>query len=126
MNMKKNGFTLLELIVTISLVAVVGVVISANVLGMFSDQEDQDYEEFVKKIEESACMYVETSFDSTKRSNCKRNGCMVTIDDIISKGYIADDLVDPSTGEKVINNKNKYKVNVTWPNDVKTCKMVGR
>lgn len=122
--MKKNGFTLIELIVTIGLVAVMGVVISVNVLGLFSDQEDQEYNTFIKDLEESACMYVETAFTTEERSDCRKNGCTITIDMLLKKGYIEDSLVDPSTGEKVVNNKNKYKVTVAWQNNVKQCKIV--
>jgi hypothetical protein len=104
---------------------IIGLVISNNVVGLFSQQEDKEYDEFVKKIEDSACMYVETVWDSTTRSNCKAsNKCTVTIDELITKGYIDDNLKDPSTAEYVTDNKDAYKVNVTWDkNNIKECKI---
>ena len=121
--MKKNGFTLIELIITIGLLALIGTVIAVNVMGMFSEQEDLDYEAFVREIEDSACMYVETAFSSDERTNCRRNTCIVTVDMLLAKGYISDDLVDPSTGELVIVNQDKYRVKVSWPGNVKTCEI---
>lgn len=126
--MKKNGFTLMELLVTIGLMALIGVVIGTNMLGLFSNEEDKDYENFKTKIEEAACIYVETASlteDGFDRSNCRQNGCTITINQLISKGYIADDLKDPSTGENVTLHADNYKVNVTWVNNEKTCSMAG-
>lgn len=123
--MKKEGFTLIELIVTIAIMGLIGVVISTNMLGLFSNEEDKEYEAFVQKIEDSACMYVETVFNDTQRSNCRTNTCTITIDQLINKGYVADDLIDPTTGNVITSNKSKYKVKVSWVNNVKTCVMNG-
>ena len=121
----KNGFTLVELIVTIVIMALIGIVISTNMVGLFSDEEDKEYEKFVQKIEEAACMYVETASlneDSFNRIDCKKNGCTITTNQLINKGYISDDLKDPSNDTLVAGNSN-YSVKVTWVNNVKTCKM---
>ena len=123
--MKNKGFTMIELIVTIGIMALIGVMIGTNMLGLFSSEEDKEYESFINKIQESACMYVETVFDSVERSNCRSNGCTITIHQLIQKGYIADDLKDPSTGDKVLDHANDFKVQVFWENDVKKCKING-
>ncbi len=121
--MKKNGFTLVEIIVTLGIMALIGVVIAGNFSGLFSEQEDKDYEAFVKQIEDSACMYVETAFTANEKSNCRKNTCTITVDKLVGRGYLDEELVDPSTGDKVMENQSKYKVTVSWPNNVKTCKM---
>ena len=120
--MKNKGFTLIELIVTIAIMALIGVVISTNMLGLFSNEEDKKYEEFLSQIEEAACIYVETAWSDSTRTNCRStNNCTVTINQLILKGYISDDLKDPSTGLMVTNNPDEYKVTVSWINNVKTC-----
>ena len=57
--MNKKGFTLIELIITIGVMVLVGLVIVTNMTGLFSKNEDQDYENFRKKIENAACIYAE-------------------------------------------------------------------
>ncbi len=123
--MNKKGFTLIELIATIGIMVLIGVIIISNMSGLFSKQNDADYEAFKKKLEDSACIYVETKFSSTQRSNCKSHGCTISVDNLITNGYIEDNLKDPSTGELVTKNKNKYKVNVRWVNNEKTCTING-
>lgn len=123
--MNNNGFTLAELIVTIAIMALIGIVISTNMLGLFSSEEDKEYVAFVSKIEESACMYVETVFTESQRSDCRVNSCTISIEQLIQKGYISEDLKDPLTKNKVIDDKSKYEVKVFWKNNVKTCEIVG-
>lgn len=119
--MKKKGFTLVELIVTIGIMALIGVVISTNMLGLFDKQADKDYEEFVNRMEEAACMYLET--DSTKKNSCRNSsGCFITSAELIKKGYIDENQKDPNTQELIKNNSD-YDVKVCFKNNVKKCEM---
>jgi len=122
-DMKNKGFTLIELIITIALMALVGIVISTNMVGLFSNEEDTEYENFIKEIEDAACVYIETT--GTKTTCRQNNGCKVTTNELISKGYIDEDLKDPTTNELVKGNDN-YSVNITWVNNEKTCTIVSK
>lgn len=121
--MKNNrGFTLIELIATIGIMILIGLVIVNNMSGILSKQNDEDYKTFKKKLEDGACIYVETKWDDNKRKNCKlNNACSISVEELIKEGYIEDNLKDPSTGVLVTSNKDKYKVNVRWIDNVKTC-----
>ncbi len=119
MKQSKKGFTLVELIITIGLMALIGIIIATNMAGLFSKQNDEEYEAFKKKIEDSACIYVELY----NKENCRATGCTISIEQLIQKGYIEDTLKDPSTGEFVTKEKEKYQVKVSWKDNVKTCEM---
>lgn len=129
--MKNNkGFTLIELIATIGIMILIGLVIVNNMTGVLSKKHDEEYNRFRKELEDGACIYVETVFTSEEKSNCKSHGCTISVDDLIARGYIADDLKDPSKDSKseealVVKNKEKYKVQVRWVNNVKTCTVNG-
>ena len=45
------------------------------------------------------------------------------LDKLIEKGYIEDNLKDPSTGDLITKDKEKYQVKVSWIDNVKTCEM---
>ena len=58
--MRNNkGFKLIEIIVTIGIMALIGIVIATNMTGLLSEQNDEDYENFKRTLENSACIYVE-------------------------------------------------------------------
>lgn len=118
--MNNKGLTMIELIVTIGLMVLIGIVISTNMLGILSDEEDKEYETFVKEIEDSACMYVETA-ENFDRSGCMKNGCSVSINDLIGKGYLDEELIDPSTGSEV---STDTEVSINWIAGVKTCSLI--
>lgn len=113
----KHGFTLIELLVTISIMVMVGLVIVTNMSGILSKNEDEDYEAFIKKIEDSACMYIELKGD--KKGCRSTNGCSIPLSDLIKNGYIEENLKDPSTGNMIDKNET---VSISWPDNVKTCK----
>ena len=125
--MKNNkGFTLIELIATIGIMILIGIVIVNNMSGLLSEQNDAEYNNFKKNLEESACIYVETKWEVDERSNCKRNNnCSISIDNLITSGLIDEDLKDPTTEEYIRENQEKYKIDVRWVDNVKTCTMNG-
>lgn len=141
--MKRNGFTFVELIVIIGLLAILAIIIGTNMVGLQGKQQDKNYESFKKKLESAACLYIEKSNPesykgtetwNTFRSKCRSvNGCDVRLEWLINEGLIAEDLADPSieddkkTEEKenaVINIKNKT-VHVSYDNGTKKCEYKG-
>lgn len=122
MKLNNKGLTMIELIVTIGVMVLIGIVISTNMLGILSNQEDKEYDTFVKEIEDSACMYVETA-ENLDRSACIKSGCTVSINDLINAGYLDKNLKDPSNGKFIKENPDNYIVKVSWGDNVKTCKI---
>ncbi len=137
--MKKNGFTFVELIVIIGLLALLAIIIGTNMVGLQGKQQDKNYEAFKKKLESAACLYIEKSNpESYKgtgtwnnfRSTCRStSGCNVNLGWLIEEGLISEDLANPSieddkkTEEKenaVVNMKNKT-VHVSYNNGTKKC-----
>lgn len=113
----QRGFTLIELILTIGVMAMIGIVIATNMTGLFSKNEEENYDKFIKSIEDSACIYVEVAMD---KNACKSSGaCSITIGQLIERGYVDENKVNPRTGEAIDLNDT---VSVSWPSGVKTCK----
>ena len=122
--MKKSGFTMIELVVSIGLIALIGTLIVANMGNVLSGEKDKQYEEFLATIQNAACTYVDV--DKTKKNQCCPNNkcvgktCSVTVEQILNKGLIEEkDLMDPKTKTSV---KVTDSVSVSFPNGVKTCK----
>lgn len=112
MNMKNKGFTLVELIVTIAILATISVVVGVSLSGMLSRQDDKDLRNYYRTIEKAACAYIEV----TGKTNST-----ITISEIISEGYLRNDLVNPETEKSILEEKDEL-VAIIWDNNERTCK----
>ena len=109
--MKKNGYTLVELIVTIGLIATAATIILVNMVGMRSDQDIDNSKKYKNAIAAAACTYIDMS-DPTiveKRTNCKNDhnspDCKVSLEVLLNDtiALVDPDLKDPEnncTAEK--------------------------
>lgn len=109
----KKGFTLVEVLVSIGLLALIGTVIAISLNRTFKDNNMKNYNEYVEKIKSSAMLYVNNTVDIINDLN-DNSFKIITIGELIDNGYINDDLVNPDTGEKV---KNDEKIKVSYDSD---------
>lgn len=79
--MKKNGFTLVEMIAAVVLIALLGTVILVNMTGLKNNEEQNSTNKFKLSIEEAACTYIDMSVNSDYRAYCKSNssGCNISL-----------------------------------------------
>ena len=112
--MKKNGFTLIEILVVIALLAAVSVTVGVNMSGMNERQKEKQIKEYEKTLENAACVYAETN-NITKNSE-------VTVSSLINAGLISKTLKNPETNENVSNDGNKV-ILINWENNEKKCSL---
>lgn len=110
--MKNKGFTLVELIITITLIAIISVTIGVSMTGMLGRQEEKEAEEYTSAIEEAACIYAEL--------NDKTTTTTVTIKELIEAGLLSQELVNPVSNSP-ITTYNDNIVYINWNNGEKTC-----
>lgn len=126
MKNKKNGFTLVEMIVCIAIIAVLGVVIGLNADKLFAGSNISEYEDQMRELMESASIYAELSDTGL---NCNYS-CDIRLENLVEKGlvdkniyndnnplYAADIKFKPSDVFKVTRNLGRknvvYKCNAT-------------
>ena len=113
--MKKNGFTLAELLITLGLIVLIGLVIANNIVALTNRQSDSEFTDFKNAIEKAACVYA--SLDKME-SECGNTNCIITIGSLISEGLLDDNLINPKTEEAVDIDQTVYVQN---ENGKKTC-----
>ena len=116
----KKGFTLVEIIITIGLIAIIGTVIVTNMSGTLNAQKEERYENFKKVLEDAACTYIDLNKNSSLKNTCKLSGsCTVLVSALLNEGLIEDgDLHDPKKDETI---SGSTIINITYTNGVKTC-----
>lgn len=110
--MNNKGFTLIEILVVVALLAVISVTVGISMSGMLSRQEENKISKYEKTIENAACAYAEIY-------NIKDNAD-VTIDTLIKEGLLSKDLTNPKTN-KSVTEYGSSKVNIIWENYEKKC-----
>ncbi len=119
--MDKKGFTLIELVTTIGLMVLMGVIIVNNITALYSNQEEATYQDFRKQLENAACTYIDLSDNEIKqlKSTCRTSGCDVAVKTLIERGLLDEDVEDPWTGD-IIGNEELH-VHISYPDKEKTC-----
>lgn len=118
--MNKKGFTLVELVITIALLGVLGMVIVSNMSGILNKEQDKQYDLFKSTLTKAACSYIHLNAGKTVRSTCVAKGkCSVAVTVLLEQGLISDDdLIDPRKQDKI---SSKTYVEITYQNNEFTC-----
>ena len=90
----KKGFTLVELLITIALIAVITVSVGVSISSMLNRQEEKEFKKYVELIEKSACTYAE-------KKNLPQVSSEVSISTLLSEGLLSKDIVNPKTDKNI-------------------------
>lgn len=116
--MKKNGYTLVELIITMALLALASTVIIVNMQGVESKQNKSLKERRIAEIEQAACSAIDSlqaeTITGQNRDNCLVNGCKIKLSKLVSEGIIDEDLEFDDDGTKIVDIKELYSVGIKW------------
>ena len=112
--MKKNGFTLIEILVVIVLLAAASVTIGVNMSGMSERQKEKQIKAYKETLEKAACVYAETNNILTDSE--------VTIKALIDEGLVNKNLKNPETNDPVSKYENGI-VQIKWNNNEKKCSL---
>jgi len=104
--MKKNGFTLVELIVSIGLLALIGVTIGVSLNRSIKKQNEITYEEYVAKVKSAANMYASNNSDIINSLYTDKGYVILTARELIEEGLISKNLINPVTKEKIKSDEN--------------------
>ena len=98
---KKNGFTLVELLVTIVLLGVVTTVIIFNVTNISKNSKKTEYERFVASVKSSASVYADMNPEAFQDLYVNKAFIYVTVGNLIDSGLVDEKIKNPYTNEKI-------------------------
>ena len=106
---EKNGFTLLELMAVIVVLALLTLIIYPPIESALIKSRNQSYETQISEIEEGAKNW---AADHITELPDEDNSIKVTIKTLEDGGYIAEDLIDPRYNKPLDKNKAVIITNV--------------
>ena len=101
--MNKHGFTLMELLVVVAIVAVVGVASSIAFTNIQSGTEEEELKNKYVEIQRAANLYLDLH-NSDIEWFLEDNIIYYKIGDLKAENYIGSDLSNPVTGENIDSN----------------------
>ena len=119
--MNRKGFTLIELIATIVIMALILIMVMPSITALVNNNEDKSYEYYGDSLMEAAKIFVnKEGEDITSLGTLNFTGCI----DITYQDLINSDLIKPYSDEKINcsntkvrytkeRNKESYSINLT-------------
>lgn len=98
--MNKRGFTLIEILSSITIMALIATIASFNFVKIFDNEQEIGENNKDNIITTAACIYIELEENKNLKNTCLKNGCEITTDTLIESGLLKEDDVNNS---KIIN-----------------------
>ena len=98
---RKKGFTLVELIVSISLLAIIGISIGVSLNKVNKSQNNNDETLFINKIKSAADVYLSVSSSLLNSLYTDKAYVKIGVQKLVENGLIDKNLIDPNTGKKI-------------------------
>ena len=102
----KKGFTLVELLIAIGLLSLFAITIGVSLNRTFKKQKEQDYNNFIKKVVSASNLYVSNEGTIINKLSSNKGYLNITINDLIKKGLLSENTINPKTNDKINKNDN--------------------
>ena len=99
--MKKNGFTLIEVVISLVILVAIGLVVGVGLNKVFDKNKNEDYDTLINKIVSSADAYLSGNTTLLNQLQTDRGYLVIKVADLIEEGLLDENLVNPQTGEKI-------------------------
>ena len=93
----KNGFTLVELLVVISIILILGLIVTTKIIKTIENNKLKIYKEQEKRLEEAGLKYIQNKYISENESEIK-----ITKQELINSNYI-EEIYDINDKTKICN-----------------------
>lgn len=116
--MKKNGFTLVELLAVIIILGLIMAIVVPSLLDTLKDSKEKAYQTNVEMVKTATESYINMSFDNYKARFNSPGYVTINVSLLIEDGFLKPDIKNPKTGEaltgsvvvtKVSENKYNYE-----------------
>lgn len=98
---KRQGFTLVELLVTIVLLGIIGGIVIYNMTNISRNTKESDYDRFIAEVKSASSVYADMYPEAFNELYVSRAYIYITLNDLVGKGLLDEDLENPFTNEKI-------------------------
>lgn len=96
----KRGFTLIEVLVVIVIIAILAAIISPGIIRLLNKNRQEMYNNQIRTLEEAAKRWSVNNFDKLNEDLTSEHPYCLSLDDLALGGYISgSDLINPINNE---------------------------
>ena len=99
--LSKNGFTLVELLVTIVLLGIVGAIVIYNMTNVQNTSKETEYERYVAAIKSAASVYADMNKNAFNDLYVNKSYVYIKVEDLVKNGSLDEKLINPYTGKTI-------------------------
>ncbi len=99
--MKNKGFTLTEIIISVTILASIGLLITLGLNKIFDESNKEEKITFEDKVLASADLYLLNNDNIIKDLQTTKGFVYMTVKDLIISGFLEENIIDPETNEPV-------------------------
>lgn len=114
--MRKKGFTLVEMLGVMTLLAIIFALVYPNITNMLEKGKENEIKEYESNIFLAVEAYVNAD-DTASTKLSESNTVKICFKTLLNSGYLSSKLVDPKSGKTVVTNANNKAVVVTVATD---------
>ncbi len=107
--MKKRGFTLIEIIICITLLSFIGIISVVTITNLNNSNNIKKLNNAYKVFDNALDVYLETHEEVYKNLSDNVEGAIVTFETLKNEGLVSDNVKNPVTN-KIVDYKNTYYV----------------
>ncbi len=110
--MNNKGFTLIEVLASITIMGIIAVLASINFLTYYEEKEELSNKNTNEIIETSACLYIELNKNNLLKEKCLTLGCTITTDDLIKEGLLLSKDISEKKTINIYRENNEKKCTI--------------
>ena len=107
--MNKKGFTLVELLSSLTIMTLIATIASINIIKIFDNKEQVAEESKKNIITTAACVYIELEKNHNLNEVCLISGCNISTNTLINEGLINEHDVDKEEVIHIYKENNEKK-----------------
>lgn len=110
--LNNKGFTLIEILATIAIMAIIATMTTINMAKIFKDKNKITTDNKNSVIENAACVYVELKENKNLKNECKKVGCNIKAEILIKIGLLNETDVDKDQNINIYYEKNEKQCKI--------------